>query len=67
MFPLLKTNRVIDKNGGKIFLAARQKGQVIRKFVKEGLRVDIFDKLPGFADSQITEKAGRPEKIISFN
>ncbi len=67
MFPLLKTGQVIDKNGGKIFLAERQKGRVVRKFAQEGLRVDIFDKLPGFADSQITEKAGRPEKIISFN
>ena len=63
MFPLLKTGRVIDKNGGKVFSAEREKGRVIRKFDKRDISVHVFDKLPCFADSHIAKL----NKIISFN
>ena len=67
MFPLLKTGRVIDKNGGKVFSAEREKGRIIKKFDKRGVSVHIFDKLPCFADSQITKRREKLDKTISFN
>ncbi len=67
MFPLLKTGRVIDKKGGKIYIAKREKGRIIKRFDKQGIKIHVYDKLPCFADSQITKRGGKYYKIISFN
>ncbi|KPK74998.1 MAG: hypothetical protein AMJ89_05070, partial [candidate division Zixibacteria bacterium SM23_73] len=67
MFPLLKTGRVINKKGGRIYLAKREKGKTIKKFYKQGIKINIYDKLPCFAYSQITGSGEKLDKTISFN
>jgi hypothetical protein len=67
MFPLLKTAGVIEKKTGKIRLAERETGKVIKRFDKQGIKVNIYDKLPSFADSRIEKKGDRLEKLINFN
>jgi hypothetical protein len=67
MFPLLKTGRIINTKGGKIYLAKRKKGCVADRFDRQGLRVRVYDQYPCFADSQMRRVSGRARKTINVN
>lgn len=67
MFPLLKTGRIIEKNGGKIYTAAKITGKIIEQFGKTDAEVQIYDKFPCFADSKITRRKRQPIETIIFS
>ncbi|MFH1904756.1 MAG: hypothetical protein ABIK53_04430 [bacterium] len=67
MFPLLKTEKVIEKKGGNVYVARREKGKIVKKFDKGKICIQIYDKFPWFSDSEVSKKGKKVQKIINFN
>ncbi len=67
MFPLLKTGRIIEKSGGKIHLAKRDKGRIAHKFERHSIQVHVYDEYPCFAEAIASRTRSRTRDTINFN
>ena len=67
MLPLRATRQVVDKPGGRIFLANRETGGIVRTERKGGITIRFYDKLPCLSDSCRQGRGTKARPCISVS
>ncbi len=67
MLPLMKTSGIVEKRAGRIPLAKRETGRIVRRFEKKGVEVRVYSRMPVFADSRVIEGGGKARRALLLN